>query len=152
MLALPLFEMNTNPLLLSLSLSLSLIHTHSLTHTHTYTYSHSPLSFLDKSLLYLNILTESMSDVISCDCHHDNQEAIHWLAESLEFVFSCLRKRREECRVSERDGGPAADINLVPRIAFQNFKSFILNSVDFLEIILNVCDYHQCSSQCTLSA
>ena len=97
-----------------------------------------PTSFLDRSLLYLNILTESLGDVISSDSHYDNQEVIHWLAESLELVFGCLRTRREACRLAEKEAGPANDINLVPRSAFQSFKSFILNCVEFLDIILRV--------------
>lgn len=107
------------------------------------------LSFLDQSLLYLNILSDSLDDVISSECHHDNHEAVHWLAESLELVFSVLRRRREACRATEREGRPSNDAPFVPRSAFQSFRSFILGSVSFLEIMLKVrghCDrFYSCS-------
>lgn len=95
-------------------------------------------SFLDHSLLYLNILTDSMGDVVSSEYHHEDQEAIRWLAESLELVFSCLRKRREACRMTEKEGGASSDTIFVPRSTFQSFKLFILSSVSFLEIMLKV--------------
>lgn len=103
-------------------------------------FSLSRLSFLDQSLLYLNILIDSLDDVISSEHHHDNHEAVHWLAESLELVFSCLRRRREAYRgATEREeGGAANDVMFVPRSAFQSFKSFILSSVSFLETVLKV--------------
>ena len=103
----------------------------------------SPPSFLDQSLLYLHILTDSLDDVISSECHYDNQEAVHWLAESLELVFGCLQKRREVCRATEKEGGASSDVILVPRSAFQSFKSFILSSVSFLEILLKVNLHYQ---------
>ena len=137
----PLSEVN---LLKSISLSLSLVAILSLPLSLSLSLSLFPsytdtFSFLDHSHLYLNILAESMGDVISSACHHDNQEAVHWLAESLELVFGCLRKRRETCHLTEKERGPTGgEINFIPKSAFQSFKTFILNSVDFLDIILQV--------------
>ena len=103
------------------------------------TLSLSPFSFLDHSLIYLNLLTENLSDVSGSGCCHDNQEPVHWLTETLELVFNCLRRRREACRLRGReDEGTANEVTFVPRSAFQSFKSFILNSVDYLEAMLKV--------------
>ena len=55
-------------------------------------------------------------------------------------MFSCLRRRRETSRgATEREeGGASNDVMFVPRSAFQSFKSFILSSVSFLEVMLKV--------------
>ena len=106
----------------------------------------SSSSFLDHSLLYLNLLTENLAEVSSSGCCHDNQEPVHWLAETLELVFNCLRKRREACRLTGREGdGTSIEVVFVPRNAFGSFKSFILSSVDYLEVILKV---HVCPLMC----
>ena len=93
------------------------------------------------------MLTENLSDVSSSDCCHDNQEPVHWLTETLELIFNCLRRRREACRLRGReDEGTTNDITFVPRSAFQSFKSFILSSVDYLEAMLKVLYMHMCTA------
>lgn len=101
-------------------------------------------SFLEQSLLYLSILTDSLDDVVSSECYHDNQEAVHRLGEALDLVFGCLR-RKKACRMTEKEGGVTNDV-IVPKNAFQSFKSFILSSVSFLEIMLKVSDRLLCSA------